>query len=353
MEEQQVNANEWKKELWSQISEGELTKSSIEGLLNHFSLKMKDITAFVVAKLCEVDGNKDLEASISIALKTIGLLTAKKDKKRKRRECVTTFENLSRLIGPINADMTALCMGADGIEVAIPGAILSKNIHSVFLDHIGVMEEWSGDDYSNPTIQERPTCCSICKKTFYVVGNGSEHVNRFCIVCLNDYVDCKIVEREKNSKRKAKCAKEDRINNECTHEFLRSYFTWENADPHSKEAKHSKKNTVPVLKNSKWVLIVPKESSSWKKSITRDVQRALEASKGKEIISVGPICSDRCLESYPCQGHRGVIIRYEYETDYEMRCSSVSIAAIQKCLTGKIELHFRQYESHFDAVPAI
>lgn len=352
MEEQQVNANEWKRGLWKQIKKGKLTQSSIEELLSFYSLKIKDITAFVVAKLCEVDGIENLESLISVALKTIGTTTIKKDQKRKRRECIMTFENLSRLIGPINDDMTALCEGAEGIDVVVPGTMLFKNIHPLFLDHIGVMEELSGHDYSNPTIQKLQTCCRICKKKFYVVGDGAQHVDRFCIFCLNNFVYCKITDREENIKLRTKRLKES-----CKSWKILVDSERENVEAPLKEAKRPQKDKELASENSKWTIIIPEESSSSslaRKRLIRDVKNALEASKGKEVICVIPIINmEGCLgtRTFPCRGHRGVRIFYKDGQNCTILCDSISIAAIQKSLTGKIDVHFADYDEEFDSIP--
>lgn len=78
-----------------------------------------------------------------------------------------------------------------------------------------------------------------------------------------------------------------------------------------------------------------------------DVQALKERINNRNIIRIDPMYSDVCLESYPCKGHGGVRVQLDDE-EFNYPCSSVSIACIQKALTGDVHPHFQPYAAHYN-----
>lgn len=70
---------------------------------------------------------------------------------------------------------------------------------------------------------------------------------------------------------------------------------------------------------------------------------------GLEIVDVSVIDEDKCLLSYPCRGHEGVYLICSNGDKIPYKCSSVSIACIQKVFCGSqhVSLHFKEYAKDF------
>ena len=76
----------------------------------------------------------------------------------------------------------------------------------------------------------------------------------------------------------------------------------------------------------------------------REVRKLIGERKVKSILAIRP---DWCLESYPCQGHKGVEITLQDGEVITYDCPSVSIGCIQKVIMGKAEAHFEYYTRGF------
>ena len=79
----------------------------------------------------------------------------------------------------------------------------------------------------------------------------------------------------------------------------------------------------------------------------KDTKNVKELIGKREVKSISPIRPNWCLESYPCQGHEGVKIIFNDGEMIEYKCPSVSIAFIQKSITGKVDPHFKEYIKEF------
>jgi hypothetical protein len=68
-----------------------------------------------------------------------------------------------------------------------------------------------------------------------------------------------------------------------------------------------------------------------------------ETKKNRGVKSVTALQMERCLESYPCQGHKGVLVTFDDGAQYSSPCSSVTIGLVQKFYFPKEETHFTGY----------
>ena len=84
----------------------------------------------------------------------------------------------------------------------------------------------------------------------------------------------------------------------------------------------------------------------WDKA-RKDILKVRDLIDEREVVSISPIRMSMCLESYPCQGHYGVIITFKDGEVITYNCPSVSIGCIQKAVMGKVDSHFIGYTKGF------
>lgn len=212
MEEPQFETFDWKNIIWSMIKEKKLSEEHLRFLLTEDSINVKDINSFIVSRLCEKEcGIEDNAATILWVQKMIKRVekTIVRKEREEKKACkrVVKFEKLSALLGPINEEMDALCNGRLG-WIPIQLSVLKRNLDPVFLEHIKTIKQGfdkrrSDTDEENSGVEEnlgfagiyvKPSMCEICAKRFYEFDGGHDH-STFCIVCLNNYVEAKLVER--------------------------------------------------------------------------------------------------------------------------------------------------------------
>jgi len=194
------------------IKEKKLSEEHLCFLMTEHSIGVEDMNSFIVSRLCEkecdIEDNAGTILWVQKMIKRAEKTIVRKERGgKKARKRVAEFEKLSVLLGPINEEMDALCSGRLG-WVPIPISVLKKNLDPVFLEHIKTIKqgfdercyvavrETSGDEEKYPFagIYVRPSMCDICAKRFYEFDGGYSK-SIFCIVCLNNYVEAKLVER--------------------------------------------------------------------------------------------------------------------------------------------------------------
>ena len=82
----------------------------------------------------------------------------------------------------------------------------------------------------------------------------------------------------------------------------------------------------------------------WIEEGTKDLNELLaKIGDGQEVILVEPQAMDICLESFPCQGHKGVRVFLEGCKKILYDCSSPSIGIIIMHFEGTAPPHFQVY----------
>ena len=71
--------------------------------------------------------------------------------------------------------------------------------------------------------------------------------------------------------------------------------------------------------------------------------------KCMDIVNVEVIQTEYCLQTFPCQGHKGVYLVCSNGKKIPYACSSVSIGCIQRVFLGdlKVSPHFKKYTEGF------
>lgn len=64
-------------------------------------------------------------------------------------------------------------------------------------------------------------------------------------------------------------------------------------------------------------------------SSTEIIQETMKKVGSKKIVDVKAIQQESCMESYPCQGHKGAILTFEDGEILTVKCDSVDIGALE------------------------
>jgi hypothetical protein len=212
MEEPQIETIDWKNIIWSMIKEKKLSEEHIYFLKDTYSIKMKDMTTFIVLKLCEKEceigdnGNTILWA-LKFIKKAEKMIADENKEDRKLYKRIKKFESMCHLIGPLNDEMRKLLDDSRSYgHVCVPHAMLTENIDGVFLEHIETMEEafdvsyqsghcstsghfpCSVEDCKLRQISTDLSSCWVCGDEFYQL-EGNDSGCAFCVVCLRDYMN--------------------------------------------------------------------------------------------------------------------------------------------------------------------
>lgn len=327
--------------IWELAKKGPFDKKSIDMIASDYKTKPDVYLLYVTKRALDTppSGSYNPHETIKNVYALVKALEESKHEhtRSKRQRNIASFESRMFLFIPHRkSDPKTLILDDENAAELVPSDVLA-HYEIVKEDYYRTQAEYfrTHGGYSFIEFDSVETCI-VCGVAYYT--QNELYWSTICIRCLRKYV------KDKNDENLV-------ANEESDCEIV--------ARP-SKKAKRPQKDKELASENSKWTIIVPEgsnpSSSLARERLTIDVRNALEASKGKEVKCVTPITnSEGCLGSgtFPCRGHGGVVIFYEDGKDYIMLCDSISIAAIQKSLTGKIDVHFADYDEEFDSIPTV